>query len=101
MTADQLRAKVVLFVVRAIAALTFLLYALCGALLFYAAAKGANLEVAVPGWLTLAAGSASGSLITLLLNSKGNSETHDNGQAAAPVPDDGVPYEEQQHFDVR
>lgn len=70
--AEVLRTFVVRTVVRGILGLAVALYVLAGVLLvLHVLRQGTEgLEQAVPAWLTLAAGNASGALITLLLNSK-------------------------------
>ena len=77
MTADDLRGKVVLIVVCTIAVLTCALYALVAALLLTQVLRGMNPTDAaglIPGELWLAAGTQSGVLGALLVNSKGRED---------------------------
>lgn len=88
--AVQLRSQVVLIVVSAIAGLAVGLYALCGLLVVF--------DKPVPGELWLAAGNASGALISLLVNSK-----HDTPAAVEVVndPADPVPVDDAGEGELR
>lgn len=80
---ESLRSSVVATVVRSIAALTFLLY--------LAAIVLIGFDRDVPGELWLAAGNASGALLTLLANSKG---TPTEPVPVTTLPGDAVATEE-------
>ena len=81
---DALRAQVVLLVVRAIVTLTFLLYVFAGVLVLR--------HTDVPDWLVAGASAAFGSLVTLLLNSKGRETTPQPVTVENPA-EDPVPVE--------